>query len=102
MTPPEVAAYLRRWPARLRAELHGNLHQRMLDHHTFGLDEAGAWAAALYEFGPAPRRLGWPRPWLAGLLAMGLLGGSVYAAAHAAAHVPAGEYVAPAHHSARP
>lgn len=106
MTPPEVQAYLRSWPARLRAEVHGNLHQRMLDHHTSGLNQQDGWRQAIREFGPPPRHIDIAllRPWLAGLLALGALGGSVYAAAHvsAAAHSSAAAHVAPAHPQARP
>lgn len=97
--PGAVQAYLsaatRHLPRRARAdvsaELHANLHQRMLDHHlTLARDDA--WNAALREFGPpqgTARALGrvhrWPGlPRLtllrAGLAAL-LLGGAGYAAA---------------------
>lgn len=57
--PGAVRAYLsaatRHLPRRARAdvsaELHANLHQRMLD-HSLMLDTPAAWSAALRDFGP--------------------------------------------------
>jgi hypothetical protein len=94
--PAAVRAYLgaaiRHLPRRLRsavqAELHANLHQRMLD-HSLSLNAEAAWNAALRDFGPpestarALRRVHrWPRLSLlrAGLAALAL-GGAGYAAA---------------------
>lgn len=86
--PDAVAQYLQRAAPRnnrLRAELHGDLHQRMLDHLTAGLNEHDAWQLALREFGPPVPA--WPgRVRL--LLLLGMLGGSAYACA-AAAHLAA-------------
>lgn len=93
MTPPEVQRYLRRAtvllapaPARrIRAELHGHLHQSMLDARLRGLSEAQAWAAALHDAGPAlPAALRLARVHtlghvLRGLLVVGALGGAAYA-----------------------
>ncbi len=81
--PATVTQYLKRASPGVRAELHANLHQRMLDHLTAGLMEAQAWDAALKDFGPPTPA--WTEPlrtgplWL--LLALGFLGGSAYAAA---------------------
>ncbi|MBX8466499.1 hypothetical protein [Deinococcus sp. RIT780] len=93
MTPPAVQAYLRRVTRllpptaarRVRAELHGNLHQSMLDARLRGLNEPDAWAAALREAGPAlPAALHLARTHTLGLalrwlLAAGLMGGAAYA-----------------------
>ncbi|MCD0158585.1 hypothetical protein [Deinococcus sp. 6GRE01] len=93
MTPPAVQAYLRRVTRllpptaarRVRAELHGNLHQSMLDARLRGLTETDAWTAALSEAGPAlPAALHLARTHTLGLtlrwlLAAGLLGGAAYA-----------------------
>ncbi|WP_189102308.1 hypothetical protein [Deinococcus knuensis] len=93
MTPPAVQAYLRRATRllpptaarRVRAELHGNLHQSMLDARLRGLNEPDAWTAALTEAGPAlPAALHLARTHTLGLalrwlLAAGLLGGAAYA-----------------------
>ena len=105
MTPAAVQTYLRRAtrllpPAaarRVRAELHGNLHQSMLDARLRGLNEPDAWAAALTEAGPAlPAALHLARTHtmalaLRWLLAAGLLGGAAYAmqGTHPAAITPA-------------
>ncbi len=92
--PNEVQVYLqavtRRLPGRVRsavaAELHANLHQRMLD-HSLGLSVADAWAAALRDFGPpqqAAQAFGqvyrWPQLLRTALAAL-LLGTAGYAAA---------------------
>ena len=84
--PDAAEQYLRRAAGRnlrLRAELHANLHQRMLDHLTAGLIEAQAWDAALKDFGPPARA--WTEHVRTGplrlLLALAILGGSAYAAA---------------------
>ena len=93
MTPPEVQRYLRRAtvllapaPARrVRAELHGHLHQSMLDAHVQGLTEEEAWATALNAAGsalPAALRLARVHTLghiLRGLLGLGALGGAAYA-----------------------
>ncbi|GGQ96646.1 permease prefix domain 1-containing protein [Deinococcus ruber] len=84
--PSAVAAYLRRAAPRnaaLRAELHANLHQCMLDHLTAGLAQEAAWEAALRDFGPASSlrpisRLSWRV--LRVLVPLTLLGGAAYAA----------------------
>ena len=84
--PPEaVSRYLKRAAgrnARLRAELHGDLHQRMLDHLCAGQDAEAAWQAALQDFGPlpGPALLGTLRRVLLPLALGGLLGGAAYAA----------------------
>ncbi|GAA4016957.1 hypothetical protein GCM10022631_31900 [Deinococcus rubellus] len=92
--PNDVHAYLQavtcRLPRRLRAavaaELHANLHQRMLD-HAVGLKVEDAWAAALRDFGPPQRAAqafgqlyAWPHL-LRTVLAALALGAAGYAAA---------------------
>ncbi|MBB5378842.1 hypothetical protein HNQ07_004349 [Deinococcus metalli] len=91
--PPKVQRYLRRVTLLLpptaarhvRAELHGNLYQTMLDARLNGLTEADAWAAALRQAGPAiPAAVRFARTHTLGLalrwlLAAGLLGGAAYA-----------------------
>lgn len=105
MTPPAVQTYLRRATRllppnaarRVRAELHGNLHQSMLDARLRGLNEPDAWAAALTEAGPVlPAAIRFARTHTLGLalrwlLAAGLLGGAAYAmqGTHPAAITPA-------------
>jgi hypothetical protein len=79
--PKSAQQYLKRAAGRdahLRAELHANLHQRMLDHQSTGLPEQAAWDAALLDFGPAAP--GWHRPATL-LLALGSLGALASAAA---------------------
>jgi hypothetical protein len=79
--PSAVQGYLKQAAprdARLRAELHANLHQRMLDHLTAGCSEPDAWEAALSDFGPAVSP--WPRI-INTLLAVGIFGGAAVAAA---------------------
>ena len=79
--PEAVALYLKRaapFDARLRTELHANLHQRMLDHLTAGKASEAAWNAALSDFGAAPTF--WQRHWRRGV-ALGLLCGAAVAAA---------------------
>ena len=92
--PNEVQVYLRAvtrsLPGQARsavaAELHANLHQRMLD-HSLGLSVEAAWAAALRDFGPpqqAARAFGrvyrWPQLLRTALAALAL-GTAGYAAA---------------------
>lgn len=79
--PEAVALYLKRaapFDARLRTELHANLHQRMLDHLTAGKASEAAWNAAIADFGAAPTL--WQRHWRRGV-ALGLLCGAAVAAA---------------------
>ena len=84
--PDAVQQYLRRAAGRnaaLRAELHANLYQCMLDHLTAGLNTDAAWTAALRDFGPAASVR--PLPWLGWrvlrvLVPLTLLGGAAYAA----------------------
>lgn len=86
--PEAVTRYLKRAAGRnlrLRAELHANLHQRMLDHLTAGLSEAQAWNAAPHDFGPPT--LPWSKH-LRLILALGVLGGTAFAAA---AHLHLGQ-----------
>ena len=86
MLPEAVQQYLGRAArknAALRAELHANLYQSMLDHLTAGLDTEAAWNAALRDFGPAASvrpfsGLGWRL--LRVLVPLSLLGGAAYAA----------------------
>lgn len=79
--PEAVALYLRRaapFNARLRTEIHANLHQRMLDHLTAGKTVEASWNAALSDFGAAPTL--WQRHWRRGV-ALSLLCGVAVAAA---------------------
>lgn len=84
--PEAVQTYLTRAAGRnafLRAELHANLYQCMLDHLTAGLSLDAAWNAALRDFGPAASvrpfsGLGWRL--LRVLVPLSLLGGAAYAA----------------------
>lgn len=84
----------------VRAELHANLYQTMLDARLTGLEEADAWAAALRESGPVWRlALNLARVHSLGLavraLLVGLaLGGAAYA-------VGAGTHAAPTAQEAR-
>ena len=79
---PEVVTLYLKWAApfdaRLRTELHANLHQRMLDHPTAGKASEAAWNAALSDFGAVPTF--WQRHWRRGV-ALGLLCGAAVAAA---------------------
>ncbi|ADV68256.1 permease prefix domain 1-containing protein [Deinococcus maricopensis] len=91
--PEPVTAYLHRAApgprhARLRAELHANLHQAMLDHRVRGLSEHDAWTAALHDFGPPQAVHAAARPHqrplratLTALLLAATLGGAAYATA---------------------
>lgn len=90
---PELRAYLRVTTCLLprserqnvRAELHGNLHQAMLDAMLAGRTEADAWAQVLREAGPAwLGAVNFARAYYAGLVGRGvlvaaLLGGATYA-----------------------
>lgn len=79
--PEAVTRYLNRAAGRnlrLRAELHANLHQRMLDHLTAGREPEAAWEAALNDFGTAPAH--WPLT-VRTLLAVGAMATLAYAAA---------------------
>ena len=84
----------------VRAELHANLYQTMLDGRLNGLNEGGAWAAALRESGPVWwLALNLARVYTLGLavraLLVGLaLGGAAYA-------VGAGTHATPTAQQAR-
>lgn len=78
LLPPQTASMV-------RAELHGHLHQAMLDAQMRGLEENAAWATALREAGPAwQAALRFARVYTLGTLLRWLLvgvalGGAAYA-----------------------